>query len=134
MTYVRLVFWLVAVSQLALGALTLFAPAFFFSAMGLSVPPADAFYLVGMLGARFLAFGVVLAVLAGRNNADPLWLQAMIGIQLIDLAVGLYYTAGGVLPLTVSAFPMFNAVLFSALLIVALRRVSGLNQAVAGTS
>lgn len=122
MTYLRIVLWLIAISQLALGALTLFAPGYFFSAMGLTAPPADSFYLIGMLAARFLAFGMVLIVLARRPQVDALWLQATIGIQLIDLGVGLYYTTTGVLPLTVSAFPMFNAVLFSGLLLAALRQ------------
>jgi len=125
MTYLRIVLWLIAISQIVLGALTLFAPALFFSAMGLSAPPTDTFYIVGMLAARFLAFGIVLVVLAGRKNVDPLWLQSMVVIQFVDLAAGVYYTASGVLPLTVSAFPMFNAILFSILLIVALRRDAG---------
>ncbi|WP_332692948.1 hypothetical protein [Devosia sp.] len=128
MTYLRIVLWLIAISQIVLGALTLFAPALFFSAMGLSMPPTDTFYIVGMLAARFLAFGIVLVVLAGRKSVDPLWLQSMVVIQFVDLAAGLYYTASGVLPLTASAFPMFNAVLFSILLIVALRRDAGVLQ------
>jgi hypothetical protein len=122
MTYLRTVLLLIAVSQLALGALTLLAPGFFVSTMGLTTPPTDSFYLIGMLAARFLAFGVVLIVLARRPQVDALWLQAMLAIQLIDLGVGLYYSANGVLPLVVSGFPMFNAILFSGLLLVALRR------------
>lgn len=122
MSYLRIVLSIIAVSQLALGALTLFAPGFFFSAMGLATPPTDSFYLIGMLAARFLALGVVFIVLARRGQAEPIWLQAMVGIQFIDLAVGAYYTAIGVLPPAVSAFPMFNAVLFSGLLLGALRR------------
>jgi hypothetical protein len=135
MTYLRIVLWLIAISQIVLGGLTLFAPALFFSAMGLSAPPTDTFYIVGMLAARFLAFGIVLIVLAGRKNVDPLWLQGMVVIQLVDLAVGVYYTASGVLPLTVSAFPMFNAILFSILLILALRRdADSARPSVAGTA
>lgn len=122
MRYLRIVLSIIAISQLALGALTLLAPGFFFTAMGLASPPADTFYLVGMLASRFLVFGVVLVVLARRQSVEPLWLQAMIGIQLVDLATGLYYTGTGVLPLAVSAFPMFNATLFTALLLIALRR------------
>ncbi|WP_137152068.1 hypothetical protein [Devosia sp. FKR38] len=122
MTYLRIVLLLIAVSQLALGLLTLLAPGYFIQAMGLNAVPAYGFYLIGMLAARFLAFGVVLVVLARRQQVDPLWLQAMGGIQLVDLGVGLYYTATGVLPLSVSAFPMFNAVLFSGLLLRAMRR------------
>ncbi|MBU1304892.1 MAG: hypothetical protein KKF33_05155 [Alphaproteobacteria bacterium] len=122
MTYLRTVLLLIAVSQLALGVLTLLAPAFFIQTMGLNAVPTDGFYLLGMLAARFLAIGVLLVVLARRQQVEPLWLQTMVGIQLVDLGVGLYYTATGILPLTVSAFPMFNAVLFSGLLLRALLR------------
>ncbi|MCZ4345251.1 hypothetical protein PSC71_15905 [Devosia sp. J2-20] len=122
MTYLRIVLLLIAISQLALGVLTLFAPEFFLASMGLATPPSDSFYLIGMLAARFLAFGVVLIVLARRPQVDALWLQAMLAIQLVDLGVGLFYTANGVLPLAVSGFPMFNAILFSGMLLIALRR------------
>ena len=33
-------------------------------------------------------------------------------IQALDLAVGIFYTASGVVGLGISAFPMFNASLF----------------------
>jgi hypothetical protein len=122
MRYLRIVLWIIAISQLALGALTLVAPGFFFAAMGLASPPPDTFYLIGMLASRFLVFGAVLVVLARRDAVEPLWLQAALGMQVIDLACGLFYTGSGVLPWTVSAFPMFNAALFSVLLLVAMRR------------
>lgn len=122
MSFLRFTLGLLALSQVVLGALTLFDPALFFLAMGLAAPPADSFYLIGMLASRFLVVGVALAILAWRDRAEPLWLQAMLGIQLIDLAVGLYYTANGVLTLAVSGFPMFNAMLLSLLLASLLRR------------
>ena len=122
MTYLRAILGLLAASQLALGAFTLLAPAAFFTLMGLTVPPADTFYLIGMLASRFLVIGVAMALLAGRGRAEPLWLQAMLGIQIVDLAVGLYYTGTGVLPLSVSAFPMFNALALSLLLAIGLQR------------
>lgn len=40
----------------------------------------------------------------------------MIFIQAVDLAVGVYYTATGVIGLELSGFPMFNATLFILLL------------------
>ena len=122
MTYLRTILGILAASQLALGAFTLLAPATFFTLMGLASPPADTFYLIGMLASRFLVIGVAMALLAGRGRAEPLWLQAMLGIQVVDLAVGLYYTGTGVLPLAVSAFPMFNAAALSLLLAIGLQR------------
>ena len=38
-------------------------------------------------------------------------------VQIIDLAVGLYDTATGTITLSVSAFPMFNAAVFTLLLL-----------------
>lgn len=122
MTYLRIVLAIIAVSQLVLGILTLTAPIFFFTAMGLTAPPADTAYIVGMLAARFLVLGAVFALLLRRDHAEPLWLQSMVAIQVIDLAVGAYYTALGVIPLSVSAFPMFNAALLIALLTIGMRR------------
>lgn len=122
MTYLRTILGILAASQLVLGAFTLLAPATFFALMGLTAPPADTFYLIGMLASRFLVIGVAMAKLAGRGRAEPLWLQAMLGIQVVDLAVGLFYTGTGVLPLAVSAFPMFNAAALSLLLTLGLQR------------
>ena len=52
----------------------------------------------------------------GQPQAHRPWIWGMVGIQLIDLAVGAAYTASGVLPLRLSGFPMFNALWISALL------------------
>ena len=45
-----------------------------------------------------------------------LWITAMIFIQLIDLAVGAFYTATGTVALSDSTFPMFNATWIATLL------------------
>lgn len=116
MTRLRLVLWLVAISQLVLGTLTLFVPAQFFELIGLSTPPLDNRYMIGMLGARFLAFGVGLAVLARQDRPAVFWIWTMVGIQMLDLTLGLFYTATGGVALSSSAFPMFNAALFALLL------------------
>lgn len=95
--------------QILLGLGYLFAPAEFLSSMGHSIPATDIQYPLGMLAARFLAYGVALLIIARAPTTNVLWIDTMIGIQLIDLAVGLYYTAVGVVPLSLSGFPMFNA-------------------------
>ncbi len=102
--------------QIILGLFYLFTPAFFLEAIGHSVPMDDIFYPLGMLGARFLVFGVVFIFIARDPVQHALWITAMIFIQLIDLVVGVYYTAIGVLALKDSAFAMFNATWITALL------------------
>ena len=100
---------LVALLQIVLGIGYLFFPGYLLQAMGHSSPPSDIFYPLGMLAARFIAYGIALYVIAEDPVRHVLWIKFMILIQVIDLGVGLYYTATGVLPLSLSAFPMFNA-------------------------
>lgn len=96
--------------QIVLGLAYLFAPALFLHSMGHSIPQPDIYYPLGMLAARFIAYGVALFVIASAPAQNILWINIMILIQVIDLGVGIFYTAMGVLPLSLSAFPMFNAV------------------------
>ena len=106
----------IGVVQLVLGVAILLAPTLFFATMGYSVPPADLNYMFGMLAARFIAYGWGMFVIAQKPEQNLFWLNNMILIQVIDLAVGLIYTGRGAVPLAISAFPMFNATLFIALL------------------
>lgn len=69
-----------------------------------------------MLAARFLVFGVVFIYIARDPVKNVLWITAMIFIQLIDLVLGIYYTATGVVELKDSAFAMFNATWIAGLL------------------
>ena len=95
--------------QIVLGLLYLFAPAFILASMGHSVPQADIFYPLGMLSARFIAFGIAFWVISSKPLQHKLWIYFMILIQAIDLAVGIYYTAVGAITLELSGFAMFNA-------------------------
>ena len=99
----------IALLQLLLGIGYLFAPRLMMSAMGHSLPAGDLLYPLGMLAARFIVYGLILFIVA-RSPADHvLWIDGMIMIQLIDLGVGIFYTAQGAVPLALSWLPMFNA-------------------------
>lgn len=102
--------------QLVLGAGLLFAPLAFTGWMGLSATQTDINYLFGMLAARFIAYGAGMFAIAREPEKNIFWIKNMMFIQIIDLAVGLFYTFNGTLALSVSAFPMFNATVFAALL------------------
>lgn len=106
----------IGVVQLVLGVGFLVAPSALMGAMGLSVPPHDVNYMLGMLGARFVAYGIGMFWIARNPEENVFWIYNMLFIQVIDLAVGVVYTANGTLPLAVSAFPMFNATVFIILL------------------
>jgi hypothetical protein len=99
----------VAVLQIVLGLGYLFVPGTFLAAMGHSAPQADIYYPLGMLAARFIAYGAALYLISSAPQRHVLWIDIMILIQLIDLAVGIFYTATGILSLSLSGFPMFNA-------------------------
>lgn len=101
---------IVGAVQVLLGLLYLLCPALLLQAMGHSLPNTDIFYPLAMLAARFIAYGGAFIYIAPRAQEHSLWLKVMIVIQAIDLAAGIFYTAIGAVPLSLSGFPMFNAV------------------------
>ncbi|MEZ4519312.1 MAG: hypothetical protein R3C44_21640 [Chloroflexota bacterium] len=107
----------IGVVQLVLGALYLFVPFTFLGVMGHSIPDADIAYPLGMLAARFLAYGMGMLYIAPEPEKHVFWINNMIFVQAIDLAVGIFYTATGAVDLRLSAFPMFNATVFIILLL-----------------
>jgi hypothetical protein len=108
---------LIGIAQLVLGICLLFIPQAFAAWMGLSPTGTDINYLFGMLAARFLAYGAGMFVIARDPAANTFWITNMTIIQAIDLGVGLFYTLNGSLTLKASGFPMFNAALFTLLLL-----------------
>ena len=112
----KIVLWIVAVAQLVLGVLTLFLPLQFSASMGLSAPPADSGYMLGMLGARFVGYGIGAIWLARQPVPDRFWINNMVLIQLLDFAVGGFYLLTGTISPATAAFPMFNAALFAGFL------------------
>ncbi|MCA9874989.1 MAG: hypothetical protein H6659_19890 [Ardenticatenaceae bacterium] len=107
---------LIGVVQIVLGLLYLFMPLNFLALLGHSTPEADIAYPLGMLAARFLAYGVGMFYIARAPEKHGFWINNMIFIQAVDLAVGIFYTATGAVTLALSGFPMFNAALFIVLL------------------
>ena len=106
----------VGILQIVLGAAYLLAPGAFTEWMKLSPAPHDANYAYGMLASRFIAYGIGMFVIARNPQRNIFWIKNMILIQGVDLGVGVFYTAKGVLSLSSSAFPMFNAFLIAVLL------------------
>ncbi|WP_298160045.1 hypothetical protein [Ferrovum sp.] len=95
--------------QIVLGLAYLLAPNVLLLKMGHSLPAVDLLYPFGMLSSRFLAYGIGLWIISVDPGKHILWIRLMAFIQLIDLAVGAFYTVTDVVPLSLSAFPMFNA-------------------------
>jgi hypothetical protein len=112
----RVLLRVIGAVQLILGVLYLLVPMQFLALMGHSVPAADVAYPLGMLAARFLAYGAGMFYVARAPEKQHFWIDNMIFIQAMDLAVGVYYTATGVIGIELSRLPMFNATLFIILL------------------
>jgi hypothetical protein len=96
--------------QIILGLAYLLVPNMLLLKMGHSLPAPDLLYPLGMLASRFLAYGVGLWIISADPEKHILWIRLMAFIQLIDLSVGVCYTATGVVPMSLTAFPMFNAI------------------------
>ncbi|MCA9926833.1 MAG: hypothetical protein KC419_00095 [Anaerolineales bacterium] len=107
---------IIGIVQIILGIFYLSAPLYFLLLMGHSTPAADIGYPLGMLAARFIAYGIGMFMIARAPEQSRFWINNMILIQVIDLAAGLFYTISGTVDLSLSAFPMFNATLFIILL------------------
>lgn len=107
----------VAGIQIILGMAYLFFPVQFLRQMGHSMPAPDLLYPLGMLAARFIGYGIGLWIASAAPVRNLLWLRVMAGIQMVDLGVGLFYTLRGIVPWSLSAFPMFNAVWIAAFLL-----------------
>ncbi len=117
MTRIKIVCYIIAISQFILGALYLFAPQFFIAVQGLTPITADIGYPLGMLAGRFLVYGVGMILIAREPERYRVWLDGMIAIQAVDLLAGLYYTFSGAVTLEVSGIAMFDAALFIGLLL-----------------
>lgn len=101
--------------QLVLGVAYLLFPGVVLQQMGHSAAAPDLYYPLGMLAARFIAYGLGFWIISRQAKAHALWVALMGLIQAIDLAVGIFYTAVGVVPWQLSVFPMFNAVWIGAI-------------------
>ena len=100
---------LVGTIQIVLGIFYLFAPGLLLTSMGHSLPPPDLDYPLAMLAARFIAYGIAFFLIAPKPGEYRLWINMMILIQFIDLSAGVFYTATGIVSVSLSLFPMFNA-------------------------
>lgn len=107
---------IVGAVQIVLGFLYLFFPHALLHSMGHTIPMDDISYPLGMLASRFLAYGIGMFIIAGNPIEHQFWIKNMVLIQVIDLAVGVFYTLDGAISLSLSGFPMFNATLIAILL------------------
>ncbi len=109
--------YVIGIIQIILGIFYLFFPQFILMQTGHNHYPTDIYYPLAMLASRFIAYGLAFLYIAREPVKYNLWIKFMVLIQLIDLGAGLFYTLTGVVQIGDSAFPMFNALWISILLI-----------------
>ena len=101
---------LIAVIQCTLGIGYLLFPMQLLATMQQSLPPADMQWPLGMLAARFLAYGAGFWIISHQPAPHRLWIQLMAVIQLIDFGVELMLLLTGTLQLSHVGVAMFNAI------------------------
>lgn len=117
MKKLKIILGIIGISQLVLGALSLFVPQFFLqTAMGLSATSPDVGYPIGMLASRFIVMGISMFVTISNPQKYRDLINIMILIQIIDFVVGVGYVLSGVVSIDNAIIPLFNASLFATLL------------------
>lgn len=116
MKKIQALVFIVGIVQIILGLAYLLIPHGILQWMGHSAIANDISYPLGMLSSRFLVYGVLMVMAAQSPGANRLLIMGMMWIQLVDLAVGVFYTIQATVALSLSAFPMFNATVIALLI------------------
>lgn len=99
MRTLRVTLVVLGISQIAFGAVFL-KPGLMATMVHLQPPEPDwADWLMATAGARYVGYGIGMFVAARRPRHNVLWIDTMIGIQLVDWLAVLGYISFGVLPL-----------------------------------
>ncbi|MUT68301.1 hypothetical protein [Paenibacillus sp. NEAU-GSW1] len=109
----------IAIVQIGLGLGYLFAPHAFHASVGLENLPDWAGWPLAMSGARFLLFGFGMIQVFRNPLGNRSWIQAMIGVQLIDWIGTIYYVASGAVTLSQVTTAAYLPILFIVMLLAA---------------
>lgn len=112
LTILKTTAYAIAAVQLALGLAYLLVPAQFDKLLGLSGAPDWTSWPLQMAGARFLAFGFGMLLVARRPLAHLSWIQAMILVQALDWLATVANLARGTVTLTQVGTASFLPLLF----------------------
>ena len=112
----------IAVVQLALGLGFALAPEATASWLGLAPAPGWANWLLGMMAARFLAFGYGMWVAAQHPEQARLWIGSMVFVQAVDWLVTVKYLYLGAVTLAQVSTASFLPVLFILVLVLGMPR------------
>ena len=108
----------IGVVQVVLGVVFVLAPAQFGAMLGLAAAPTWVYWMFGMFSARALGFAYGM-FLAARDPARHIhWIQAMIGVQLIDWLATMYFVLTGAVTLAQVSTASFLPLIFIAMLVI----------------
>jgi len=93
--WVRPTLLTIAAFQFFLGAAFLVAPGRTADLLDLPDAPGWTAWMFGMMGARFIGYGVGMVAAAGRPSEHRLWIDTMIAIQAVDWVVTMIHLANG---------------------------------------
>lgn len=107
----------IGVVQLVLGLLFVIAPQSYANIFDLAEAPGWAYWLIAMMGARFLGYAYGMFVAAREPQKHTTWIVTMIGIQAIDWVGTIYHLAAGSVTLGQVTTAAFLPVVFIILLV-----------------
>lgn len=113
-TILKVTAYAIAVSQFALGLAYLLVPARFNDLLGLDTAPDWTDWPLQLSGARFLAFGFGMLLVARRPLAHRSWILAMILVQALDWLATVANLARGTVTLAQVGTASFLPLLFIA--------------------
>lgn len=123
-TVLRLTAYVIAISQFVLGAAYLFGAERFNDLLDLSDAPSWTQWPFATLGARYLAFGFGMVLVARNPTAHRSWIQAMILVQAIDWLATIASLSTGIVTLQQVTTASFLPLLFIAGLVVGYPRAT----------
>ncbi len=115
----------IAIVQIVLGAAYLFGAERLHDLLGLSAAPSWTQWPLAMMGARFLAFGFGMLLVARNPIGHRSWIQAMIVVQAIDWLATVVSLSTGIVTLQQVGTASFLPLLFIGGLVVGYPRAVG---------
>lgn len=108
----------IAIAQIFFGAVFIFAPAKFSGMLGLPETPQWAYWMFGMFGARAFGFAYGMFLAARDPMKHVHWIQAMIGVQLIDWLATMYFVLSGAVTWAQVTSASYLPLIFIAMLVI----------------
>lgn len=129
MKQLRITLWVTAVVQIWFGALFALAPGEAAGLLGVPHEPRWVDWIFVMMGARFLGYGLGMVAAARDPERHVIWINTMIGIQLLDWSSTLLaLTTGGLGLRNVSSAALLPPLIVGALVWWHPRRLKRMSQ------